>query len=88
MEDIFDNAKKTYNFIASGVKNKNFYEKYIDNNIAGDFNRVVEFIGYFDKVYEEGRRKTAEIEQGMSKQDEGSTTAEIEERNRQIKAGV
>ena len=87
MEDIFDSAEKTYDFIATGKKNQNFYEKYIDNNIANDFNRVVEFIGYFDKVYEIARRKTAEIEQGMSKEDAGNE-AKAEERNRQIKAGV
>ena len=41
-------------------KDKDYYQKYIDNNIANDFNRVVEFIGYFNNVYSIARRKTAE----------------------------
>ena len=83
MEDIFDNAEKTYNFIAAGVKNQKFYEEYIDNNIANDFNRVVEFIRYFDNVYAIARRKAAEIEQGMSKEDAGNVTAN-QERKQQV----
>ena len=44
MEDILVNPETTYTIIATGQKDKDYYQKYIDNNIAGDFNRVVEFI--------------------------------------------
>ena len=57
MEDILINPEKTYDFIATGKKNKPYYEKYIDNNIANDFDRVVQFIGYFDNVYAIARQK-------------------------------
>ena len=90
MEDILINPETTYTIIATGQKDKDYYEKYIDNNIANDFNRVVEFIGYFENVYAIARQKAAEIDSpdGMSKEDTSSTTAEIEERKRQIKAEV
>ncbi len=88
MEDILINPETTYTIIATGQKDKDYYEKYIDNNIANDFDRVVEFIGYFENVYAIARQKAAEIDSadGMSKEDAGSKTAEIEERKRQIKA--
>ena len=80
MEDILINPEKTYDFIATGDKNKLYYEKYIDNNIANDFDRVVQFIGYFDNVYAIARQKAAEIEDGMSKEDAGSKTANQEQK--------